>query len=243
MTDLHAPIRPSATRQAPRPPTTGAVPARAPHPRRSHRDHRRLLRAVPHRHPQPRPADPVLPQRHPHQRGHRGTGPARAPVPGTGRPGEDPAAPARDPAAEALGRRPENALAAAARHQERQAADPRLPPVRRGHAAPVDRCPQGHGPARRPDVLHPGRRSAPGPVRPAPPQAAGRQADIDKRVHPHGFRHTFAVELLQAGVDVATISKLLGHSSIAVTARYLDHLTNHQAVTALEAVDLPPLGA
>lgn len=69
------------------------------------------------------------------------------------------------------------------------------------------------------------------------------QAGVDKRVHPHGFRHTFAVELLQAGVDVATISKLLGHSSIAVTARYLDHLTNYQAVTALEAVDLPPLGA
>jgi len=26
-----------------------------------------------------------------------------------------------------------------------------------------------------------------------------------------------------------------------LTARYLDHLTNHQAVTALESVDLPPL--
>lgn len=69
------------------------------------------------------------------------------------------------------------------------------------------------------------------------------RADIDKRVHPHGFRHTFAVELLQAGTDVMTISKLLGHSSIAVTARYLDHLTNGQAIKALAAIDLPPLGA
>ena len=69
------------------------------------------------------------------------------------------------------------------------------------------------------------------------------QADVDKRVHPHGFRHAFAVELLQAGVDVTTISKLLGHSSIAVTARYLDHLTNGQAIKALAAIDLPPLGA
>jgi site-specific recombinase XerD len=68
------------------------------------------------------------------------------------------------------------------------------------------------------------------------------KADIDKRVHPHGLRHTFADELRAAGVDVVVISKLLGHSSIAVTSRYLDHLTNHQAVTALEAVDLPPLG-
>lgn len=66
-------------------------------------------------------------------------------------------------------------------------------------------------------------------------------AGIDKRVHPHGFRHTFAVELRKAGTDIAVISRLLGHSSIAVTARYLDHLTNSQAVEALAAVELPPL--
>jgi site-specific recombinase XerD len=66
-------------------------------------------------------------------------------------------------------------------------------------------------------------------------------AGIEKRVHPHGLRHTFADELRAAGVDVVTISKLLGHSSIAVTSRYLDHLTNDQAVTVLEGVGLPPL--
>jgi hypothetical protein len=37
------------------------------------------------------------------------------------------------------------------------------------------------------------------------------------------------------------ISKLLGHSGIAVTNRYLDHLSNHQAISALEAVELPDL--
>jgi site-specific recombinase XerD len=68
------------------------------------------------------------------------------------------------------------------------------------------------------------------------------EAGIEKRVHPHGLRHTFADELRAAGVDVVTISKLLGHSSIAVTSRYLDHLTNDRAVAALAAVDLPPLG-
>jgi integrase len=61
-------------------------------------------------------------------------------------------------------------------------------------------------------------------------------------VHPHGLRHTFADELRAAGMDVVKISKLLGHSSIAVTNRYLDHLTNDQAVAALEAVELPSLG-
>jgi site-specific recombinase XerD len=68
------------------------------------------------------------------------------------------------------------------------------------------------------------------------------KAGIDKRVHPHGLRHTFADELRAAGMDVGAISKLLGHSSIAVTSRYLDHLTNAQAVSALEEIALPPLG-
>jgi site-specific recombinase XerD len=68
-----------------------------------------------------------------------------------------------------------------------------------------------------------------------------RKAGVDKRVVPHALRHTFAVELEAQGVPVTTISKLLGHSSVAVTARYLDHLTNGQAVEALQVVDLPPL--
>jgi integrase len=45
------------------------------------------------------------------------------------------------------------------------------------------------------------------------------------------------------GVDVVVISKLLGHSSIAVTSRYLDHLTSDRAVAALGAVDLRELTA
>jgi site-specific recombinase XerD len=69
------------------------------------------------------------------------------------------------------------------------------------------------------------------------------QAGVEKRVHPHGLRHTFAVELEAAGVPVTTISKLLGHSSVAVTARYLDHLTNAQAIEALAAIELPGVGA
>ena len=67
------------------------------------------------------------------------------------------------------------------------------------------------------------------------------KAGIEKRVHPHGLRHTFAWELDQAGVPTSTISKLLGHSSVGVTSRYLDHLTNGQAVDALQAASLPPL--
>lgn len=66
-------------------------------------------------------------------------------------------------------------------------------------------------------------------------------AGIEKRVHPHGLRHTFAVELDAAGTSLSVISKLLGHHSVPTTARYLDHLTNGQAVSALQGVNLPPL--
>ena len=67
------------------------------------------------------------------------------------------------------------------------------------------------------------------------------KAGIEKRVHPHGLRHTFAVELDAQGVSISVISKLLGHHSVPTTAKYLDHLTNGQAVDALQAVDLPEL--
>ncbi len=40
---------------------------------------------------------------------------------------------------------------------------------------------------------------------------------------------------------MVTISKLIGHSSIAVTQRYLDHLTNSQAVAKLVEIDWPDL--
>jgi integrase/recombinase XerD len=69
------------------------------------------------------------------------------------------------------------------------------------------------------------------------------KADIDKRVHPHGLRHSYAVSLEQAGVTVSAISKLLGHTSISITARYLDHLSNAAAIEALENADLPEMDA
>lgn len=41
-----------------------------------------------------------------------------------------------------------------------------------------------------------------------------------KRIHPHVMRHTAAVHLLQAGVDLVTISHWLGHTSVETTNRY-----------------------
>ncbi len=61
----------------------------------------------------------------------------------------------------------------------------------------------------------------------------GRAAGIHKRLHAHSFRHTFASELRDECVDIGIISKLLGHSSLETTIKYLDHLTNKEAVEFL----------
>ena len=63
----------------------------------------------------------------------------------------------------------------------------------------------------------------------------GRKAGIKKRVHAHGLRHTHASELRQEGIDVGIISKQLGHSSIATTARYLDHVVPQAVVDTMRA--------
>lgn len=41
-----------------------------------------------------------------------------------------------------------------------------------------------------------------------------------KRIHPHVVRHTTAVHLLKAGVDLVTISHWLGHANVETTNRY-----------------------
>jgi integrase/recombinase XerD len=41
-----------------------------------------------------------------------------------------------------------------------------------------------------------------------------------KWCHPHMLRHTFAIELLRAGVDIRKVSVLLGHASVRITERF-----------------------
>jgi len=56
-----------------------------------------------------------------------------------------------------------------------------------------------------------------------------KRAGIQKRVHPHGLRHSHASTLADKGVPVHQIQRQLGHVSLQVTQRYIDHL-NPQAV-------------
>ncbi|MBQ9086955.1 MAG: site-specific integrase [Clostridia bacterium] len=44
-----------------------------------------------------------------------------------------------------------------------------------------------------------------------------------KGIHPHMFRHTFATMALQSGVDVATVSAMVGHSEVSTTLNTYTH--------------------
>ncbi len=63
-------------------------------------------------------------------------------------------------------------------------------------------------------------------------------AGITKRVYPHLLRHSFATQLLISGVDVAIVSKILGHKDIRTTVENYLHLADE---TLKEATFMHPL--
>ncbi|HPO14262.1 MAG TPA: tyrosine-type recombinase/integrase [Candidatus Hydrogenedentes bacterium] len=58
----------------------------------------------------------------------------------------------------------------------------------------------------------------------------GKKAEIEKRVHYHGLRHTFSWELSQENTPLKLIQGLLGHSRLETTAVYLAHLAPHDLI-------------
>lgn len=60
----------------------------------------------------------------------------------------------------------------------------------------------------------------------------GRTAGVS-HVHPHRFRHTFAVQALRNGMNVFVLRKLLGHKSLEMVKRYV-HLVHEDSEAAMQ---------
>ena len=65
--------------------------------------------------------------------------------------------------------------------------------------------------------------------------SAVKRAEL-KDFHFHDLRHTFASNLVMAGVDLVTVKELLGHSSLQMTMRY-SHLSERHKLEAVEKLE------
>ena len=59
---------------------------------------------------------------------------------------------------------------------------------------------------------------------------------IKKNISPHSLRHSYATHLIEAGVDLIAVQKILGHHSILTTARYT-HLTDQTSHHAIDRIN------
>jgi site-specific recombinase XerD len=61
------------------------------------------------------------------------------------------------------------------------------------------------------------------------------KAGIERRVHAHGLRHTYAAELAREGAAINVIRDALGHTSLAVTDRYLRDVAPMHVIDTMRA--------
>ena len=62
------------------------------------------------------------------------------------------------------------------------------------------------------------------------------EAGITKAITVHSLRHSFATHLLESGVDIYHIQRLLGHTTVKTTAGYL-HLTPRELAQVISPLD------
>ncbi len=78
-----------------------------------------------------------------------------------------------------------------------------------------------------------------------PPDPGGVQNTLHKgitacglktNITPHSLRHSYATHLIEAGVDLIEVQKILGHPSLLTTARYT-HLTDQTRHHAIDRIN------
>jgi integrase/recombinase XerD len=63
--------------------------------------------------------------------------------------------------------------------------------------------------------------------------------DDGRRYNPHGLRHAWARRALQAGMDLGTVSEIMGHTGIEVTARFYARWADRELQERKEAYSRP----
>jgi integrase len=61
-----------------------------------------------------------------------------------------------------------------------------------------------------------------------------KRAGIKRRIRPYDLRHAFATDLLEAGGDIGTVSRIMGHSRPDTTLKVSQHITGKQAAEVID---------
>ena len=54
----------------------------------------------------------------------------------------------------------------------------------------------------------------------------------------HALRHTFATRAVESGIDIRTVSEILGHANISLTLQLYAHSTTQSKRNAMEASEI-----
>lgn len=65
---------------------------------------------------------------------------------------------------------------------------------------------------------------------------AAKKSKINKKVHPHTLRHSYATHLIENGYDLVSVQSLLGHNSAETTRKYL-HISSPTLISVKSPID------